>query len=89
MGQVFPLLPGLFAGMKVAFEHEAHDGLAPLTELAKDFASDEALAPMVFMGVIMGTVDHDRTRDAFSRDRCLGPCDMLLVVVGFPAAAWG
>ena len=34
VGQRFALLPGLFAGIEVAFEHQSHDGLAAFAELA-------------------------------------------------------
>src|SRR5262249_44494801 len=72
--------------MKITLEHQAHDGLASIAELAKNFASDEALAPMIPTGIIMRTVDHDGARNPFAGDRRFSPCDMLLVVVGFPPA---
>ena len=35
------LFPGLFAGIEVAFEHQAHDGVAAVAELAEDFTCDQ------------------------------------------------
>lgn len=35
-------LPGLFAGVQVAFKHKAHDGLTAFPKLLQDFARDES-----------------------------------------------
>ena len=65
------LLPGLFAGIKVAFEHEAHDGLTAFPKLLQDFASYKSLASVILLGIVMRTIDHDRAGDPFSGDRSL------------------
>ena len=38
VGQGDTLFPGLLAGVEIAFEHQAHDGLAAVAELAEDVA---------------------------------------------------
>src|SRR5690349_14529268 len=60
--------PRLSAGIEVAFEHETHDGLAAFTELPQNFMSDQPLARVVFLGVVVRTIDHDRTGNALSGD---------------------
>ena len=78
--------PHLFAGIQVAFEHEAHDGLAAFTKLPQDLMSDKALAGIIFLGVIVRTVDHDGAGDALIRDGGFGFGDVFFFIVG-PAAA--
>ncbi len=87
MGEGDALFPGLLAGVEIALEHQAHNGLAAFTELAEDFARDHTLAPMVFTGVVMGAVDHDGAGDVFAGHSHFGVGHMLGVVVGLPAPA--
>ena len=87
MGQGDTLLPGLFAWVEIAFEHQAHDGMAAFAELAEDFARDQPLAPMVFTGVVMRTIDHDRTNDTLARDNVLCARHVFSLIIGFAAAA--
>lgn len=86
MGQGDPFFPGLFSRLQIAFKHEAHDGVAALAELPEHFTSDEALASMIFVGIVVGAVDHDRSSDAFTRHGCLGLGDMFFAIVR-PAAS--
>lgn len=79
--------PRLFPGMQVAFEHEAHDGLATFTKLPQHFMGDETLAGVIFLGIVMRTVDHDRAGDAFSGDRSLSFGNILCFVVRSSASA--
>ena len=87
MGEGDTLLPGLFAWIEIAFQHETHDGLAVFTELAEDFARHHTLAPMVFTGVVMGTVDHDGTGDALARYNGFRARHVFGFIVGFSATA--
>lgn len=73
--------PCLSAGIEVAFKHETHDGLPAFTELPQNLVGDQALTRVIFLGVVVRTIDHDRTSDAFSGDRGFSPRDMFLLVV--------
>src|SRR6185437_546480 len=81
MKEGYIFFPCLSAGIEVAFEHEPHDGLTAFTELPQNLMSDQALARVIFLGIIVRTIDHDRTGDAFSGDRGFSPSDMFLLVV--------
>src|SRR6185437_16297463 len=81
MKEGYIFFPCLSAGIEVAFEHETHDGLATSTELPQNLMGDQTLACVIFLGIIMRTIDHDRTGDAFSGDRGFSPSDMFLLVV--------
>lgn len=87
MGQGDALLPGLFAGVEIAFEHQAHDGLATVAELAEDFAGHDTLTPVIFAGVVVRAVDHNWANDAFAGHRGFRARNMLGVVVCFSASA--
>ena len=45
------------------------------------------LAPMIFTGVVMRTVDHDGTNDALARDNGFRRGHVFGFIVGFPASA--
>jgi len=81
MKKVHTFFPRLFAGIQVAFEHKAHDGLTAFTELPQDLLGDESLASMILLGIIMRTIDHDRAGDPFSGNRNLSFGDILCFVV--------
>lgn len=82
-----PFFPGLLAGVEIAFEHQPHDCVAAFAELPQYFVSDHALAGVVFLGVVMGAIDHDGTGDAFAGDRSLSFGDLFRLVVCFSASA--
>ena len=79
--EIHTFLPGLFAGMQVAFEHEPHDGVAAFTELPQDLLGDESLAGMIFLGIVMRTIDHNGTGNALSGDGSLSFGDIVCFVV--------
>ncbi len=81
----YAFFPGLFAWIQVAFEHQSHDGLPTFTELPQNLLGDESLASMIFLGVVVRTVDHDRAGDAFVRDGGFGFGNVFLFVVGLAA----
>ena len=66
MDKCHALFPGLFAGIEIAFKHQAHDRLAAFVELPEHFARDRALARMILVGVVVRAIDHDRSRDPFA-----------------------
>jgi len=74
-------LPRLSAGIQIAFEHKAHYGLAAFTELPHNLMGDQALTRVIFFRIVVGTIDHDRTGDAFPGDGGFSPRDMFLLVV--------
>ncbi len=79
--------PGLLAGAEIAFQHESHNGLAAIAELTKHLAGHDSLARVIFLGVVVRTIDHDGPGDAFARDGRFGFGDMLIFVVRFAASA--
>lgn len=81
------LFPGLFAGIQVAFEHKAHNGLTAFTELPQDLLGNESLASMILLGIVMRTVNHDGAGNAFSGDRGLSSGNLLRSVVRTSASA--
>ena len=87
VGKGYALFPGLFAGIEIAFEHESHDGLATIAELAEDFARDQTLAPVIFTGVVMRTVDHDGTNDTLACDNGFRAGHVFGLIIGFAASA--
>ncbi len=80
-------LPGLFAGIQVAFEHQSHDGLAAFAELPQDLVSDHALAGVILPGIVMRTIDHDRAGDPLSGNRNLSFGNILCFIVRSSASA--
>ena len=87
VGEGDAFFPGLFARVQIAFDHQAHDGLAAFMELLDHISGDEALALMIFAGVVMGTIDHDRAGDAFPCHSRFGLGYMFGVVIGFSATS--
>ena len=87
MLQSHPFFPSLFAWVQVALKHESHDRLAAFAELPQYFLGHEPLAGMIFLGVVMRTVDHDRADDAFTCDGCFCFRDVFCFVVGLSASA--
>lgn len=82
-----PFFPGLLAGVEIAFKHQPHDCVAAFAELPQYFVSDHALAGVIFLGVVMGAIDHDGTSDVFAGDRRLSFGDLFRLVVCFSASA--
>lgn len=78
--------PRLSAGIQIAFEHETHDGLAAFTELPQNLMGDQALARVIFLRIVVRTIDHDRTGDVFSGDGRFSPRDMFLLIVRPPSS---
>ncbi len=81
MKEIHTFLPGLFAGIQVAFEHKAHDGLAAFPKLLQDFTGHQSLAGVILLGIVMRTIDHDRAGDPFSGDCSLSFGDIMCFVV--------
>ena len=83
VGQRYALLPSLLAGIQVAFEHESHDRVTAVAELAEDVARDHTLAAMIFTGVVVRTVDHDGTDDTLTCDNSFRASYVLSFIIGF------
>ena len=85
MSECDALFPGLFSGVEIAFQHQAHDGLAPVTKLSQHFPSNQGLARMVLAGIVMRAVDHDRSCYAFTGHRGFRFRDMFGIIISFTA----
>ena len=72
----------------MAFDHHAGDGLVPGADLAGHFLGDPGLVAVVFVGIAVGAVDHDRGREAgfFQHAGDFGDIIRTVVSPAFPAA---
>jgi hypothetical protein len=72
----------LVTGVKIAFQHQAHDGRVACHALLDDRFPHFLLLFVLFVGIGMATVDHDDRFKAGLAQLIAGRVDALRVVIG-------